>query len=211
MCIAGERIFYILCVLGPFGRVLVRRVRWLFFLGCVVLGVARYASRSPGLVFSLSVGRKRVDENVLCVAWLYGCVGVLGGMCLCWVVVDYLLVCGVVSFVFGGIMAECSTSDIGRDTCGSLVYYPLCCGCVLSSYWCTSHLTVTVFSTVGVLVLFFVHNLAQFQESAVCSRWLFAPYSLLCGVTVICEGHLESKECFAIKKYLLIIGNRKNM
>jgi hypothetical protein len=25
------------------------------------------------------------------------------------------------------------------------------------------------------------------------------------------EGHLESKERFAIKKYLLIIGNKKNM
>ena len=25
------------------------------------------------------------------------------------------------------------------------------------------------------------------------------------------EGHLESKECFAIKKYLLIIGKKKNM
>jgi len=28
---------------------------------------------------------------------------------------------------------------------------------------------------------------------------------------VICEGHLESKERFAIKKYLLIIGKKKNM
>jgi len=27
----------------------------------------------------------------------------------------------------------------------------------------------------------------------------------------IYEGHLESKECFAIKKYLLIIGKEKNM
>jgi len=25
------------------------------------------------------------------------------------------------------------------------------------------------------------------------------------------EGHLESEECFAIKKYLLIIGKKKNM
>jgi hypothetical protein len=25
------------------------------------------------------------------------------------------------------------------------------------------------------------------------------------------EGHLESKECFAIKKYLLIVGKKKNM
>ena len=28
---------------------------------------------------------------------------------------------------------------------------------------------------------------------------------------VIYEGHLESKERFAIKKYLLIIGKKKNM
>jgi len=28
---------------------------------------------------------------------------------------------------------------------------------------------------------------------------------------VIYEEHLESKECFAIKKYLLIIGKKKNM
>ena len=27
----------------------------------------------------------------------------------------------------------------------------------------------------------------------------------------ICEGHLKSKERFAIKKYLLIIGKKKNM
>jgi hypothetical protein len=66
MCIAGEKIFYILCVLGPFGRVLVGRARWLFFLGCVVLGVAGYASLNPGLVFSLPAGRKRVDENAHC-------------------------------------------------------------------------------------------------------------------------------------------------
>jgi len=26
-----------------------------------------------------------------------------------------------------------------------------------------------------------------------------------------CEGHLESKESFTIKKYLLIIGKKKNM
>jgi len=25
------------------------------------------------------------------------------------------------------------------------------------------------------------------------------------------EGHLESKECFTIKKYLLIIGKKKNI
>jgi hypothetical protein len=61
---------------------------------------------------------------------LRGCIGwdvfVLGS--------SGLLVCGVVSFVFGGIIAECSTSDMGRDTCGFLVYYPLCCDCVFSSY-----------------------------------------------------------------------------
>ena len=28
---------------------------------------------------------------------------------------------------------------------------------------------------------------------------------------LIYEGHLESKESFAIKKYLLIIGKKKNM
>ena len=28
---------------------------------------------------------------------------------------------------------------------------------------------------------------------------------------VVYEGHLESKERFAIKKYLLIIGKKKNM
>jgi hypothetical protein len=66
-----------------------------------------------GWSFSYLRGRKRVDENILCVAWLYGCVGVLGGMYLCWVVVEYLLVCGVVSLVFRSIMAECSTSDMG--------------------------------------------------------------------------------------------------
>jgi hypothetical protein len=66
-----------------------------------------------GWSFSYLRGRKRVDENILCVAWLYGCVCVLGGMYLCWVVVEYLLVCGVVSLVFGSIMVECSTSDMG--------------------------------------------------------------------------------------------------
>jgi hypothetical protein len=86
-----------------------------------------------GWSFPYLRGRKRVDENIMCVAWLNGCVGVLGGMYLCWVVVDYLLVCSVVSFVFGGIIAECSTSDMGRDMCGFLVYYPPCCGCVMSS------------------------------------------------------------------------------
>jgi hypothetical protein len=40
-------------------------------------------------------------------------VDILGGMYLCWVVVEYLLVCGVVSFVFVGIIAVCSTSDVG--------------------------------------------------------------------------------------------------
>jgi hypothetical protein len=49
----------------------------------------------------------------MCVVWPYGCVGVLGGMYLCWVVVEYLLVCGVVSFVFWSIMAEYSTPDMG--------------------------------------------------------------------------------------------------
>jgi len=33
---------------------------------------------------------------------------------------------------------------------------------------------------------------------------------LLVSVSNIYEGHLESKERFAIKKYLLIIGNKKN-
>jgi hypothetical protein len=32
------------------------------------------------------------------------------------------------------IIAECSTSDMGRDKCGFLVYCPLCCGCVIYSY-----------------------------------------------------------------------------
>jgi hypothetical protein len=33
--------------------------------------------------------------------------------------------------------------------------------------------------------VFIVHNSAQVKEFSVCSRWLFAPYSLLCGVAVI--------------------------
>ena len=32
-----------------------------------------------------------------------------------------------------------------------------------------------------------------------------------CTKNYIYEGHLESKERFAIKKYLLIIGKKKNM
>ena len=38
--------------------------------------------------------------------------------------------------------------------------------------------------------------------------WTVASYSKAVGNY---EGHLESKERFAIKKYLLIIGKKKNM
>ena len=31
------------------------------------------------------------------------------------------------------------------------------------------------------------------------------------NINIIYEGHLESKERFAIKKYLLIIGKKKNV
>ena len=36
-------------------------------------------------------------------------------------------------------------------------------------------------------------------------------FSTLPGPTAIYEGHLESKERFALKKCLLIIGKKKNM
>jgi hypothetical protein len=48
------------------------------------------ASRSPGVSLSLSVGKTTVDENIMC-----GCVGVLGGMYLCWVVVEITYFCVV--------------------------------------------------------------------------------------------------------------------
>ena len=35
--------------------------------------------------------------------------------------------------------------------------------------------------------------------------------SMLPQLHIIYEGHLESKERFAIKKYLLIVGKKKNM
>ena len=37
------------------------------------------------------------------------------------------------------------------------------------------------------------------------------PFARQTVVSFIYEGHLESKERFAIKKYLLIIGKKKNM
>jgi hypothetical protein len=40
------------------------------------------------------------------------------------------------------------------------------------------------------------------------SAWSFFFVKL---AQLLYEGHLESKERFAIKKYLLIIGNKKNM
>jgi hypothetical protein len=57
------------------------------------------------------VGKTTVDENIMCVACM--CVGVLGGMCLCWVVVELLTCvwCGVL--VVWGVIAGCSTSDVG--------------------------------------------------------------------------------------------------
>jgi hypothetical protein len=59
------------------------------------------ASRSPGVSLSLSVGKTTVDENNMCVECR--CVGVLGGVCLCWVVVGLLtgVWCGVVSLSSG--------------------------------------------------------------------------------------------------------------
>ena len=42
----------------------------------------------------------------------------------------------------------------------------------------------------------------KINEEAICNKhWLFVLY----------EGHLESKERFAIQRYLLIIGKKKNM
>ena len=38
----------------------------------------------------------------------------------------------------------------------------------------------------------------------------FSFYEEFCDISSY-EGHLESKERFAIKKYLLIIGKKKNM
>jgi hypothetical protein len=111
-------------VLSPFGRAVACRARRLFFfLGCVVF---LCASRSPGVSLSLSVGKTTVDESIMCVA--YVCVGVLGGVYLCWVVVELLTCvwCGVL--VVWGMIAGCSTSDVGRDACSFLVYYSLSSG-----------------------------------------------------------------------------------
>jgi hypothetical protein len=41
--------------------------------------------------------------------------------------------------------------------------------------------------------------------------WCKKSWKWISSEIVIYEGHLESKERFAIKKYLLIIGNKKNM
>ena len=63
---------------------------------------------------------------------------------------------------------------------------------------------------------FFAYSyLVCFKQTAhQCCRWNCPlctqkkPASQLCSIY---EGHLESKERFAIKKYLLIIGKKKNM
>ena len=43
------------------------------------------------------------------------------------------------------------------------------------------------------------------------SRKTICNYISIYVKIIIYEGHLESKERFAIKKYLLIIGKKKNM
>jgi hypothetical protein len=102
---------------------------WCWVLLGVLLGV-------QGWSFSYLRGRKQVDENILCVAWLYWCVGVLGGICLFWVVVEYLCAVGCplssgVSWLSVPLLIRV------RDTCGSRVHYSICCGCVMSSYRCS--------------------------------------------------------------------------
>jgi hypothetical protein len=92
-----------------------------------------------------------------------------------------LFVCGVVSFVFWGIIAGCSTADMGRDTCSFLVYYPLCYRLCPRTDALSPH--CHCFSTVGFLILFIVRFKSSFQFAV---RGCLAPYSLLCGVTVIC-------------------------
>ena len=50
------------------------------------------------------------------------------------------------------------------------------------------------------------------QIGAGCYRAKIFDISVLFELSVgILEGHLESKERFAIKKYLLVIGKKKNM
>jgi hypothetical protein len=103
---------------------------------------------------------------VCCVAvWVRGCIGwgvfVLGssGLLTC-------VRCGVL--VFWGMIAGCSTSDMGRDTCSILVCYPLCCGLYSRMESLSPHCH-RVFQLWVSLFCFLV----RFKEFAVCSTWLF--------------------------------------
>jgi hypothetical protein len=126
----------------------------------------------------LSVGKTTVDENIMRVACR--CVGVLGGVCLCWVVVGLLtgVWCGVL--VVWGVPVGCSTSDVGMRC----VLFPG----VLFTFYVLVWSGVTVIVTVTSLSLcIFSCGLPSadlFREFSGCGTWLFSPYRFLRGVTV---------------------------
>jgi hypothetical protein len=70
-----------------------------------------------------------------------------------------------------------------------------------SSCLCLLHLPVTSIFPVS----FFQQHILEGSSYTRCDQTSYLYFVLLY------EGHIESKERFAIKKYLLIIGKKKNM
>jgi hypothetical protein len=111
-----------------------------------------------------------------------------------------LFVCGVVSFVFWGIIAGCSTADMGliRADSWCIIHYVagyILYGCTVTSLsLCIIHYvaryvpygcTVTSLSLFQQWVPLFCF-LVRFEEFSVCSTWLFGTVQF----TVWCHRYL---------------------
>ena len=137
-------------------------------------------------------------------------------------VVSVLTVCGLDGWCCCCCFCWCCYSDLQQNyrklarkeigQLASLVVTVRKTGPTISSF----HLTHTSWVECCVIIVF-ITNIHSIIQGKICCLWVLLSFRILIIVIVVknhnyyYEGHLESKERFAIKKYLLIIGKKKNM